>query len=357
MFQCLTNCRVCMPGFKVGFLQSIFLVLLLSQSVGVKASTTPAPSWTVPSHLTSNDGHAYLDWKIADGQVSDFFKITELFNGQVLTHYTEATSLHAWRVEPGDYGFVLQSCVKTTADPDCSSPSAQLTLTVSEAVTATLLTDSADSPTSPVASSATEGGPDQMQPGHWYNPAKSGHGWSFYWANRLALAENDPLFGNTYDLIGIWYTFEAKLAISEPGCLTCPPDTSAYRPAVLKLKAVSTGADKYGGSLYASRSDGREVWVGSANINFGSGNTNATINWSANFKKESLSDSDPLTLLLGSDPANTSNISHNSGLWAKNGPAWPACRPSLPTSGANTPTMRSSWATWADCWHRRPTIR
>jgi hypothetical protein len=61
----------------------------------------------------------------------------------------------------------------------------------------------------------------------------------------------------------------------------------------VKFKAISTGSATYGGSLYVNRDDGSELWVGSADIIFGANNSNATINWSANFKKESLSDSDP----------------------------------------------------------------
>ncbi len=258
--------------------------------------------------------------KRRDLRIASFFKITETFKEKVSVHYTESTELQAWRVEPGEYEFVLQSCVKNKAGvPDCGRFSDSLTLLVSEALTSTLLAGASAEPSQAATGGNVNGGPDQLRPGHWYNPAKNGHGWSFYWSNRLALSQDDPLFGNSYDLVGIWYTHEAKYSAAVSGCSSCPPVTSAYHPVALKLKAVSTGSGSYGGSLYASRSDGSEVWVGSANIVFGSNNSSATISWSANFKKESLSDSDPLVFLLGSDPANTTNISHYSGLWKRSG--------------------------------------
>ena len=88
---------------------------------------------------------------------------------------------------------------------------------VTEAVTSTLITQSSTEDTSEPVGGSTNGGPEQLLPGHWFNLAKDGHGWSFYWSNRLALPQDDPLFGNSYDLVGIWYTHEAKLSEPVPG--------------------------------------------------------------------------------------------------------------------------------------------
>ncbi len=326
MFQWLINSRACMrafclrDAFRSDFINSVLLILLAFQYSGLAVAGFSSPTWTVPIQISSDDGYAYLDWALPEGETAEFFKITETFNGKESIHYTETTGLRAWRVEPGEYGFVLQACVKNnTGTPDCSSPSDTLKLQVTEAITSNLLTETNVETTQAEVPASTDGGPDQLLPGHWHNPAKDGHGWSFYWSNRLALPQNDPLFGNSYDLVGIWYTYEAKSALAEPGCPSCPPDTSAYRPVVLKLKAVSTGTDTFGGSLYVSRNDGSEIWVGSADIVFGSNNDSATLYWSANFKKESLSDTDSLTFLHGSDPADTTNISHFSGTWQRSG--------------------------------------
>ena len=117
------------------------------------------------------------------------------------------------------YEFVLQSCVKNSADAlDCGGSSDSLTLRISETLTSTLLAGSTAETPQPTTGENVDGGSDQLRPGHWYNPAKDGHGWSFYWSNRLALSKDDPLFGNNYDLVGIWYTHEAKQSVLVPGC-------------------------------------------------------------------------------------------------------------------------------------------
>ena len=326
MFQRLTAAFACINvACAKNFASSVspgwvFLALLVFQNPGVAFADSPPPRWTVPTRQTSDDGYALLAWESAKGIRNGLFKITETFGKKTSVHYTETTDLRAWRVKPGKYEFVLQSCVKKDAStPDCGSPSDTLTLHISKALTSALLTEATVETLKAGTDGFSSGGPGGLQPGHWYNPAREGHGWSFYWSNRLALPQSNPLFGNNYDLVGIWYTYEAKHSAADPDCFFCIPVTSAYRPVTLKLKAVSTGPGSYGGSLYASRNDGSEVWVGSADIVFGSNNSRATITWSANFKKEHLSGSDPLEFLLGSDPADASNISHFSGLWERSG--------------------------------------
>ncbi len=63
-------------------------------------------------------------------------------------------------------------------------------------------------------SSRGVGGPGELLPGEWWDPSRSGTGWSFYWASGArypASAENplshDLLYGDTYDLIAVWYTY------------------------------------------------------------------------------------------------------------------------------------------------------
>ena len=302
------------------FFRSLFLLLLALHIPGVAVAKGKPPVWTVPTQQTSDDGYALLAWEASGDEPNGFFKITETFKGKATVNYSEATELRAWRVAPGEYEFVLQQCVKNdSGTPDCGGRSEKLTLLVSENLTAALLTGKPLETVEMSSGNNPVGGPDQLRPGHWYNPAKTGHGWSFYWSNRLALTPADPLFGNSYDLVGIWYTYEAKYASANPSCTFCPPVTSAYRPVVLKLKAVLLGANSYAGSLYVSRGDGSEVWVGSAHVSFGADNSSAVIDWNANFKKESLSDTDPLELLLGSDPSDATNITHFSGLWQHSG--------------------------------------
>ena len=319
MFQWLSTIRVCassncvMNVFGLNAIRRVFLILMVLQCIDVAVAGSNPPTWSSPLQQTSNDGYALLAWESPESEEAGFHKITETFEEKVSIHYTEESVLHAWRVEPGKYSFVLQSCVKNNVGvPDCGSPSQTLIVEVTEAIASTITTVANTEVVEGDNDVNTNDGPGTMQPGHWFNPAKDGHGWSFYWSNRLALPEHDPLFGNHYDLIGVWYTHEAKQFVPGTGCTSCP---GAYRPVILKLKAISTGLESYGGSLYLSKEDGTELWVGSADVIFGSNNSRASINWNANFKKESLSDSDPLVFLLGSDPNNATNISHFSGIW------------------------------------------
>jgi hypothetical protein len=126
-----------------------------------------------------------------------------------------------------------------------------------------------------IPSSAVPGGPDQLRPGLWYNLDKSGIGWSFYWANRLALSTNPQ---NAYDLYGIWYTYEAKTLVVEPLCEPPIPPCGEqtlylnYRPLVATLRLVSTGSNTFGGSVYVTR-NGSTAQVGNPTVTFGGNNT------------------------------------------------------------------------------------
>lgn len=330
MFQWFTDGGARLPAigsgirFQFGLLHCALLILLVSQSTGIAVAGTSAPNWIVPNTLTSDDGYAFLGWTMPEGQSAGFFKITETFEMEMTIHYVESTGLQARRVQPGEYEFILQACDKSDSNiPDCGVASEVLTLKVTKAVETTLLTDvdtglltaKIAETTQTTSSSITSGGPDQLRPGAWSNGQKANNTWHFYWANRLVLPENDPLFGSGFDLMGIWLTFEAKDAQIDPNCSECPPVTERYRPIAVKFKAVSTGPDTFGGSLYITRSDGSEVWIGAAEIEFTLNNRQATISWSADFKKESLSDTDSLGFGTGPEPSQPTNISHFSGFW------------------------------------------
>ena len=199
MFQLLAAACACK---KVNSIHSVFglrlnrwvlLILLVLQIPGIVVAENAVPVWTVPVQQTSDDGYAHFAWE-SDGESARLFKITETFDGRVTVHYTESTDLRAWRVKPGEYEFVLQSCVKNVSEsPDCGNLSEALSLQVSEGLTSLLLANSTTKTPPPISADNLNGGPGELRPGHWYNPAKNGHGWSFYWSNRLALAEDDPL--------------------------------------------------------------------------------------------------------------------------------------------------------------------
>ena len=169
MFQWLINGRAnrhafCLNDvFRSGLINSVLLMLLSFHYPGQAFAGGSPPAWTVATQLTSDDGYADLDWVLPDGETAGFFKITETFEDKVSVHYTEKAGLRAWRVEPGEYGFVLQACVKNnTGTPDCGSSSEQLTLLVTEAVTASLLTEEPPETTQEAPLANIDGGPDQM---------------------------------------------------------------------------------------------------------------------------------------------------------------------------------------------------
>jgi hypothetical protein len=183
------------------------LLLALIQCQDLAADEASPPLWSGPRQVTSDDGYVSLDWTVPKGRTAEFFKITENFNGQSKGHFAETSSLQARRLVPGNYEFTLQACEKGDSGlPQCGKPSDVLTLKVTNGVTTSLISDRPIEAIPGASFSNVDGGPDLLRPGDWYNPAKDGHGWSFFWANRLALAENDPLFGNSYDLVGVWYT-------------------------------------------------------------------------------------------------------------------------------------------------------
>jgi hypothetical protein len=146
------------------------------------------------------------------------------------------------------------------------------------------------------------------------NTSKDGQGWNLYWANRLALAESNPLFGYAYDLVGIWYTFEAKDVFDDQEVCFCLTPF-AYRPVVAELRLVKLNSTTYTGAIWVTRNS-VPTQIGSANVIFGATNTSATINWSATFKNETIpAVSDSVSLLLGSDPNSFNNDSHYTGIW------------------------------------------
>lgn len=292
------------------------ILLLAASMVPLSALAAPAqkigvPEWSVPTTISTDDGYADLLWERPDGAFSEMFKITESRPGSQRQYYVDGTGMHVYRVEPGWYDFKIAACQKNAqGSPLCGQDSGKLRLTVTAAIYDTFPHNQSQSPVQTL-SAPVAGGPDQLRPGLWYDPSKSGQGWSFYWANRLALPESSPLFENAYDLVGVYYTFESKNDPSQPGE---PAPLDSYRPVVVTFKGVLTGANTYSGNMSIVR-QGATDSTGSAVVTFGANNTTATIDWDMHFKLEYLSDVDSLSLLLGPDPSSINNKTHYSGLW------------------------------------------
>ncbi|MCG8465705.1 MAG: FG-GAP-like repeat-containing protein, partial [Xanthomonadales bacterium] len=54
----------------------------------------------------------------------------------------------------------------------------------------------------------TAGGPNVLNPGLWWNPDLAGTGWYFYWSSGLRYPSVHENYGNTYDLIAVWGSYQ-----------------------------------------------------------------------------------------------------------------------------------------------------
>jgi hypothetical protein len=121
------------------------------------------------------------------------------FEGRTSTTYVAGRELNIYRVTLGEYRFRLAACVRNDDGfPNCGAFSNRLGFVVTEAIYEPYLEAASgvnpeELVAGPIVSAAVVGGPDELSPGMWWNPAKLGHGWSYYWANRLALSSKHDL--------------------------------------------------------------------------------------------------------------------------------------------------------------------
>ncbi len=302
----------------LGLLQSIFL---LDLSAAGGEPIPGKPTWISSLSLTSDTGYGLLEWAQKPGQAVEMFRISERFDGKTANSYVSGRDLKIYRARPGKYEFRLTACVKgRDGYPRCGSQSSRLIFTVTEEVYSPYIVEAGHQNlggTDVSAAAPASGGPDQLRPGLWYNPAKPGQGWSFYWANRLALSSNSE---NTYDLYGIWYTYEAKTRVITPICADPNPpcgfttEIINYRPLVATLQLVQTGSNTFAGGIYISR-NGTAVHQGAATVTFSGNKTSATIDWGVDFQHQSLAAQDSISLLLGEGSSPFGDPTNFSGLW------------------------------------------
>jgi RHS repeat-associated protein len=288
-------------------------------------SSLPAVAWSVPIRQTASDGYADLAWRTPSDPLHDFFRLTEQARDETRSIYVHGAALRIFRAAPGRYVFRLQACARdANSGPICGPASQMFTLVVSEEI----LEETADAAEARAAALVTGtgdtiiGGPDQMRPGLWQNPERAGHGWSFYWSNYLARPAGHELYGYYYDLVGLWYTFEAQSRFLD-GPKSCQKGGKGgecswafgnYRPWSARLKLIREAAGNYVGGIYVTRG-GREVQAGSARIFFAAGNDRATIDWRMDFKYQSLAAVEEIEHLAGASPGGAENITHLGGLW------------------------------------------
>ena len=306
----------------------VIVVCLIAVSFASVALAAPpaAPNWVGPTQIESDDGYADLRWEASGSEPVDLFKIQEKTQGQPREYFLTGLSQLFYRVEPQDYEFKIAACQKhDVGDINCGPWSNKLTLTVTEGIFGGQGAEEEIESPSEIAGSAVSaaplpdgfGGPDEMQPGMWWNPAKPGHGWSFYWANQLALPS---MPSNEYDLYAHFFTYEAKTTdcIDLPFGEPCNPNIMSrdYRPVVLEAKlALENGT--YTGHFVIHQSDGSSPSAGPVKLTFRANNKLADIEWSATFRFQSFSNISETIELLFDDGHEVSAPSDLSGHWTQ----------------------------------------
>lgn len=184
-------------------------------------NTGTAPTWLSQSQSTDT-GDVVLEWLPVAG--ADYYHIQQSFTppaqfGQfnqspdISPHYVSTNALAVARRQAGSYGFKVKACSRAydngrplgAPSDSCTTWSSEITLTV----TAQALVDSRQV-TAPDISQRTRttDGPNLITPGEWSAPTRRGHGWSFFWANRLRGAtEAGLIIDPAFDLVGVWYTY------------------------------------------------------------------------------------------------------------------------------------------------------
>lgn len=317
-------------AFRNGFIRSGLLLLLgLQMPVSTAiagASAAPTVEWVGPLVQVSDTGLVRLQWRTGDGRQADLYRLLERRGNEEFVSYVSGDSITVFRGQPGTYEFQLQACLAGgPGERDCGRKSRRASVEVTESV----LAETPDAQEArqrlrdglPPEETLADG-PHSLQPGLWFNPERNGHGWSFYWNNRLSLPETDAVYGNTWDLVGTWYTYEAKTRFLDgpPPCgeggfsSECYWVHENYRPFWARLNLVQTGMSSYQGAVIVRR-NGVEIHVGAATVEFTADNRSAIIHWAADFRYQQLQATDSVVVLAGSDPSRVDDDSHYSGAW------------------------------------------
>ena len=272
------------------------IALAFTMPATTVGGTLPVPFWSTATTLSSDDGYADLRWAVQGQDPVSFFRLTERYQGESAIHFVDHPTTRLYRRQPGHYEFWVQACTRdSTGYPTCGLKSPRLDLTVDETVDDPPAGkgEDRDPPVGQIRS------PSTLAPGRWHNPDREGHGWSLFWKNRLSLPENHPLFGDTWDLFGLWYTYELRGGI--------------YRPVYAELSFTSISTQFAQGTVWITRS-GSKVNVGDVTVTFHS-EQQATIHWNASFLNQHLSGEDAIEMLVAPDSDPIDNHSHYSGLW------------------------------------------
>ncbi len=302
----------------IAYLKWGLILLAAWLPLNTSAGQLPAPIWSTETSLESEDGYADLSWGVPGSQSVSFFRLTEQFGDTASVHFLDHPTTRLFRGEPGTYQFQVQACERGFGGyPQCGEASDSLALTVSSAV-GERQTGKPEGKRLPPPVTRS---PSDLTPGRWHNPARDGHGWSFYWKNGLGYGPGNPNYGNAWDLVGIWYTYEARVRYEQdpencPGA-SCVWVYEEYQPIYAQLAFTSISANQAQGTVYITRS-GVTTNVGAVQVDFLSADA-AEVTWNADFLYQNLQSSDTLEMLVAPDSDPVDNPAHYSGIWQPGG--------------------------------------
>ncbi len=148
-------------------------------------SSSPVCLSTVSTFSMSNDSSQQYSVELASGQ-----------SKEMLSNVGSCIAI----VDIDEPEWTVQAC---NSGLGCNTPSVPL-----QADTPAIGTIENPFPISTTNTPDSVGGPGDMNPGSWWNPMQNGTGWHFYWASELRYPSVHERYGNTYDLLGVWYTYK-----------------------------------------------------------------------------------------------------------------------------------------------------
>ncbi len=221
--------------------------------------------------FVDGNGHKQLTWSVEASDYQDHKKSPDYFVITGPGNYLDTIITHNWRSswqtnEPalteGTYDiFFCQNTGGVTGGP--GAPQLRGTYDYCGESVSVDTTSSSRQLSAPVRVANGAGGPGDLKPGEWWDEDRSGTGWSFYWASDLRYSSVHEQYGDTYDLIAVWFAYK-KFDGDE-----------SWRPvwyySQLKFEEESgTGDELYQGNLLYPQANGDHIEVGSLLINFSS---------------------------------------------------------------------------------------
>jgi len=158
----------------------------------------------------SQSGEYQLSWSPSpqDGEY-DFVRVEQHTpygdETQVSEHAVDGESVWLMDYTHGTRSLVARACRKNNDAVTCGPASSTVQVEVSAQALTVRPTYSAVEQPEPAQGLAS--GPLDFAPGIYQSNFARNNAWSLYWKNNLGRDEDDPLFGNIYDLVVLWVTY------------------------------------------------------------------------------------------------------------------------------------------------------